>query len=145
MNTEENKEKRPLLRVVLDTNIFISALHSPNGSSGCAWRLARKRQYQLVTSPYIIAEVADILRRHFLWGEEKIVRRLKQLSRASDIIQPTTSIQIVRDPKDDAIIECAVDGQADMIVSLDKDLLALKAYSNIPIMHVIDLLRTLGA
>jgi putative PIN family toxin of toxin-antitoxin system len=105
MNIEENKEKRPLLRIVLDTNIFISAFHSTNGLSGRAWQLACKRQYKLVTSPYIVAEVAGTLRRHFSWSEEKIVRRLKQISRAADIIQPTTSIRIVRDPKDDAIID----------------------------------------
>lgn len=72
------------------------------------------------------------------------MRRLKQISRAADIIQPTTSLQVVRDPKDDPIVECAVDGKADMVVSLDNDLLTLKAYNNIPILHVVDLLRILG-
>lgn len=60
------------------------------------------------------------------------------------MIQPTTSLQVVRDPKDNPIIECAVDGKADMLVSIDKDLLALKVYDNIPILHVADLLATLG-
>lgn len=73
-----------------------------------------------------------------------IVRQLKQISRAADIIQPTTSLQVVRDPKDNPIVECAVDGKADMLVSIDKDLLALKVYDNIPILHVADLLATLG-
>lgn len=73
-----------------------------------------------------------------------IVRQLKQICRAADIIQPTTSLQVVRDPKDNPIVECAVDGKADMLVSIDKDLLALKVYDNIPILHVADLLATLG-
>ncbi|MGH9839977.1 MAG: putative toxin-antitoxin system toxin component, PIN family [Blastocatellia bacterium] len=57
---------------------------------------------------------------------------------------PTTSLQVVRDPKDNPIVECAVDGKADMIVSLDKDLLTLKIYNNIPILHVVELLHILG-
>ena len=144
MKSGENGEKRPLLRVVLDTNIFISAFLSPTGSSGRAWQAAHQRQYQLVTSPFIMAEVAITLRRRFSWGEEKIVKRLKKIGRAADIIQPTTMLQVVSDPKDNPIVECAVDGKADMLISLDKDLLSLKVYNNIPILHVVDLLRTLG-
>lgn len=73
-----------------------------------------------------------------------IVRQLKQISRAAEIVQPTTSVQIVRDPNDNPIVECAVEGKADMIVSLDKDLLALKSYEGIPVLHIADLLATLG-
>lgn len=75
---------------------------------------------------------------------QAITRQLKDIAHIAEIVQPTTSIQVVRDPKDDPIVECAVDGKADMIVSLDKDLLTLKAYNNIPILHVVDLLRILG-
>lgn len=75
---------------------------------------------------------------------QAITRQLKDIAHIAEIVQPTTSIQVVRDPKDDPIVECAVDGKADMIVSLDKDLLTLKAYNNIPILHVVDLLHILG-
>ena len=144
MKIAVNGEKRPLLRVVLDSSVLISVIISPTGSSGRAWAAARQKQFQLVASPYIVAEVARFLRNRLLWSEEKIVRQLKQISRAADMIQPTTSLQVVRDPKDNPIVECAVDGKADMLVSIDKDLLALKVYDNIPILHVADLLATLG-
>jgi putative PIN family toxin of toxin-antitoxin system len=143
MKTAKNSEKGPPLKVVLDTKVFISAYLSPNGTAGRMWRAARRRRYQLVTSPYIVAEVARILRR-FKWSEKNIGRRLKQISRAADIIQPTTSLQVVRDPKDNPIVECAVDGNASMIISLDKDLLTLRIYDNIPIRHVVDLRHILG-
>lgn len=91
-----------------------------------------------------MVEVARFLRRWLLWSEEKIVRRLKQISRVAAIVQPTTKLQVVRDVNDNPIVECAVDGQADVIVSLDKDLLVLKVYDNIPVLHVVDLLHTLG-
>lgn len=144
MKIAVNGEKRPLLRVVLDSSVLISAIISPTGSSGRAWAAARQKRFQLVASPYIVAEVARFLRKRALWNEEMIVRQLKQICRAADIIQPTTSLQVVRDPKDNPIVECAVDGKADMLVSIDKDLLALKVYDNIPILHVADLLATLG-
>ena len=105
---------------------------------------ARQRRFQLVTSPYIINETGKVLRRLGRVPERAITKRLKRIARLADIIQPTTSLHVVRDPKDDAIVECAVDGHADLIVSLDKDLLTLTAYNNIPILHVADLLRILG-
>ncbi len=69
---------------------------------------------------------------------------VRTLADASIVIQPTTTLQVVRDPKDDPIVECAVDGGANMIVSYDNDLLSLKVYNNIPILHVVDLLHMLG-
>ena len=77
--------------------------------------------------------------------EQDVTQRLKDIAHIAEIIQPTTSLQVVRDPNDDPIVECAVDGKADMIVSLDNDLLTLKAYNNIPILHVVDLLHILGS
>jgi putative PIN family toxin of toxin-antitoxin system len=134
---------KPQLRVVLDTNIYIAGDLSPNGSSAQAWRLARQRRFQLITSPYVVNEVGKVLRR--LGREERdVIKRCKEIAHVADIVQPTTTLRVVRDPKDDAIVECAVDGKADMIVSLDKDLLTLKVYDNIPVLHVVDLLRILG-
>jgi hypothetical protein len=135
---------KPLLRIVLDTSVYISAALSPNGSSGRVWRCARERRFQLITSPFIINETGRVLRRLKKENERAITQRLKEIAHLAEIVQPTTSLQVVRDPNDDPIVECAVDGKADMIVSLDKDLLTLKVYSNIPILHVVDLLHILG-
>lgn len=135
----------PPLRVVLDTNIYVSAMLSPNGSAGRVWQLALQRRFRLLTSPYIVNETGRVLRRLKRVDEQAIKQQLKDISHLADIIQPATKLRVVRDPKDDAIVECAVDGKADLIVSLDNDLLALTAHNNIPILHVVDLLRTLDA
>lgn len=132
------------LRIVLDTNVYISAALSPKGSAGRVWTFARQRRFQLITSPYIVNETGKVLRRLGKVEARSITKRLKRITRLAEIIQPTTSLRVVRDPKDDAIVECAVDGKADLIVSLDNDLLTLKAHHNIPILHVVDLLRILG-
>jgi uncharacterized protein len=129
---------------VLDTNVYISAAISPKGSSGRVWMFARQRRFQLITSPYIVNETGQVLRRLGKVEARAITKRLKRITRLAEIIQPTSSLQVVRDPKDNPIVECAVDGQANLIVSLDKDLLTLKVYNNIPVLHVVELLRTLG-
>lgn len=144
MSTEKNKEKRPQLRVVLDTNILVSAVINPKGRASRAWELAISRRFQSITSPYIIREFARILRTKFAVSEDEVRDHIRTIADASKIVQPTTSLQVVRDPEDNPIVECAVDGNANMIVSYDHDLLSLKDYNNIPILHVVDLLHTLG-
>ena len=61
------------------------------------------------------------------------------------MVAPRTALKFVAlDPDDDRILECAVDGAADMIVSNDHHLLDLKSYVKIPIVAARDFRRTLG-
>jgi uncharacterized protein len=136
--------RKPQLRVVLDSNVYISAALSPQGLAGRVWALAYQRRFQLITSPYIINKTGKVLRRLGKIDKQIITQQLKDIAHIAEIIQPTLSLRVVRDPKDNPIVECAVAGKADLIVSLDNDLLALKVYNNIPMLHVVDLLRTLS-
>jgi uncharacterized protein len=136
--------RKPQLRVVLDSNVYISAALSPQGLAGLVWALAYQRRFQLITSPYIINKTGKVLRRLGKIDKQIITQQLKDIAHIAEIIQPTLSLRVVRDPKDNPIVECAVAGKADLIVSLDNDLLALKVYNNIPMLHVVDLLRTLS-
>ncbi len=140
----QNTTPTPLLRVVLDTTVYISASLSPKGPSGRVWELARERRFQLIISPFIVNEIGRVLRRLGKVEEQAILQRLKEIAHTAEIVQPTTKLQVVRDANDNPIVECAVDGKADLLVSLDKDLLVLKDYNGIPILHVANLLRTLG-
>lgn len=76
--------------------------------------------------------------------ERAILQRIREIAHLAEIVQPNTKLQIVRDVNDNPIIECAVDGKADMIVTLDRDILALKSFDNISLLHVVDLLHILG-
>ena len=134
----------PLLRIVLDTSVYISASISPRGKSGRVWELAQHRKFQLLTSPFIVNETGRVLRRLRRENPQAITQRLRRIVHLAEVIQPVTILNVVRDPNDNPIVECAVDGKADMIVSLDNDLLVLKDYNNIPILHVVDVLRTFG-
>ena len=85
------------------------------------------------------------MRKHFGVEEKERVRRLKQLAAIAEIIIPQIILDVIKeDPPDNRILECAVAGHADLIVSGNRRLLRLKSYQSIPIVRPIDFLRTLG-
>jgi uncharacterized protein len=132
------------LRVVLDTNVYFSAF-TTRGISFGIWRAAVNRRYALIVSPAIIGEIAGVLRADADWNESRIVRRLKLLTRLAEMVTPTAALRVViADPDDDRIVECAVAGNAHLIVSGDHHLTKLKEFEGIGIVRPADFLRTLG-
>lgn len=133
------------LRVVLDSNVYVSAFTHPQGPPSQVWRQALQRRFTLLISPAIVTEVARVLRLKFGWNDFHIIRRIKLLTSAAEIVGPTITLHIIKDdPSDDRILECAVSGQADLIVSGDHHLVNLKSFRGIGIIRPADLLRTLG-
>jgi putative PIN family toxin of toxin-antitoxin system len=133
------------IRAVLDTNVLVSAFTRPRGRAAPLWKTAQARRYRLLISPAIIREIARVLRKDFQWEERRIIRRSKRLVRTGELIIPRISLDIIHnDPDDNRILECAVEGKADVIVSRDRHLRNLKSYQGIPIVRPIDFLRTLG-
>lgn len=123
-----------MLRVVFDTNVFISALLF-GGVSRDILNLARQREITLVTSPSILRETAKKLREKFKWPEHNIQKLLRQTSHLAELVNPKESLQIIKpDEPDNRILECAISGKANLILSGDKHLLKLKKHQNIPIM-----------
>lgn len=135
------------LKAVLDTNIYIAAFQFPKGRNAALWRAARAGRYRLLVSPTIIRETARVLRNDFGWHDErveKVIRRVAEVA-GSGLITPRTTISVISaDPDDDRVLECAVDGKADIIVSNDHHLLDIKAHAGIPIVAGVDFRRTLG-
>jgi putative PIN family toxin of toxin-antitoxin system len=79
------------------------------------------------------------------WPEPEIVAQLKRVAKVAKIVNPTQALHVVKaDPDDDRIIECAVAGNADFIVSGDHHLTKLKAFRGVGIVRPRDFLRTLG-
>lgn len=91
MTTE--KQHKETLRVVLDTNVYISIFTSPKGDLGAIWEHALKRTYTLLISPAIVAELANVLRAKFMWPEPDIKARTKRFQRIAEIIIPKTRSQ----------------------------------------------------
>ena len=134
-----------MLRVTADTNIYISALHF-GGTPERLLRLAEEGSIQLVISDEIMAEVAKTLRgEKFAWPEPDIEKALRQLSRITERVQPTQTLDIVKaKPSDNRILECADAGNADFIVTGDKrHLLPLGSFRGKPILQVTEFLRQL--
>lgn len=141
----KNDTETGTLRVVLDTNVLVSALHFPKGALSLVWQFLLEGKFRLILSPSIVEETTGILRSRFLWQEDDIQHALKLLARKALVIRVTTVPNVVPDdPKDNHILASALAVKADMIVSGDKDLLRLKEYEDIPIVRPIDFLRTLG-
>ena len=131
--------------MVLDTNVYVSAFTFPRGVPWRVWRHALHQRYRLLVSPAIVREVARVLREDFHWEEMRLRRRLKLLVRMGEIVTPQNTLYVIlHDPDDNRILECAVEGQAHLIVSGDRDLRRLKVYQGIPIVTPTDFLRTLG-
>ena len=98
-----------------------------------------------VTSDAILEEVGRVLRGDkFAWPEEEVDKALRQLSRFTERVQPTHTLDIIKaDPSDNRILECADAGRVDYIVSGDNHLLRLKQHGNVPILKVADFIRQL--
>jgi putative PIN family toxin of toxin-antitoxin system len=123
-------------RIVVDTNVLISALLAGNSVSARAMTKAEDSG-QLLASAATLAEIDEVLRRpkfdRFLSME---TRRefLKRYRDAIRLVRISTPIQACRDLRDDKFLEVAVYGQADLILSGDADLLALNPFQGVRIL-----------
>lgn len=137
--------RRIVLRAVLDTNILVSAFTRPDGRNATLYDAARDRRFHLLISPDLIHELSRVLRRRFSWGDSEFQPRLRELSHIAEIIPTRTRLTtITADPDDNRVLECALDGRADLIVSNDRHLLNLKSFRHIPIFVGPDFRRTLN-
>lgn len=123
-------------RVVFDTNILVSALVFPGGQGEAAlWRIIEQTD-QLVLSRPIIDELLDVLARKFARDAEELAHVAVFVTELALIVAPRRRLRVVKDDPDNRILECAVTGRAQIIVTGDKALLALKMYEKIRILSL---------
>ncbi|MBE0448366.1 MAG: putative toxin-antitoxin system toxin component, PIN family [Actinobacteria bacterium] len=121
-----------MLKVVFDSNIYISALLF-DGPPRQILELAMRHQVILIASDDIIDETAKKLREKFSWPEHKIQQFVRQTSKLAELYNPKVKLSVIEDEADNRVLECAVEGKAHIIISGDNHLLRLKSYENIPI------------
>lgn len=121
-------------RVVFDTNILVSALVFPGGQGEAALRRIIDEADQLVLSRPIVDELLDVLARKFARDAEELAHAAVFVSELAVIVAPRRRLRVVKDDPDNRILECAVAGRAELIVTGDKALLALKLYQKIRIL-----------
>jgi uncharacterized protein len=137
------------MRVVLDTNVLISALLW-SGTPGRLIDLASEGYLQLFTSSALLTELDEILHRKKLvktvaatgFTPSGLYKRYQRLSHAVSARKFTQ--QICRDADDDAVLACALAANASMIITGDKDLLVLHPWRGIHIVKPADALQRLG-
>ena len=128
------------VRVVFDTNIYISAFAIPGGNAEEAYSHAVRGSFELVTSHAILAETANVLRGKFDWSDERVEKLLRTLSRTATVVKTKPSLHVLTDEPDNRILECALQADADMIVTGDRHLLDLKRYQTTSIVQLSDFL-----
>lgn len=128
-----------MLRVTPDTNILVSGLVYRRGKPYQLLLAALDGEISMTVSQPIIAEMADVLARKFHMSEDFIAEAKKIVTRAARVVTPSVQLDVIKeDPPDNRILECAVTGGSDFIVTGDKDLLRLKQYDSIRILKVSD-------
>jgi len=122
------------MKVVLDTNIFISGIFW-KGSSNRAINNWREGKFTLVTSLEAVSEMIKVLKDFKIkLSDEMIKEWIDLILRNSIIAEPKEKIPIVKDdPKDNIFIETAAAGNVNYIVSQDNHLLKLKEFRGIKI------------
>lgn len=141
-------KKKP--RVVLDTNVLISASFRKQPSIPDDIDKALKaQQFTLISSVPIIKEIQDVMNRDYVVALTKATpdERKQYIADLIDISVITSGKQLShsagRDIKDDKFLACGIEGQADYIVTGDKDLLVLKEFEGVKIITPLEFLKKL--
>lgn len=130
-----------MIRVTPDSNILVSGLVYQRGNPYQLLRMALSGEINMTVSQAIIDEMADVLARKFKMTDEAIKEATAIVRDAARVVTPAVQLDVVKeDPSDNRILECAVSGGSDYIVTGDKDLLRLKQYDSIRILKVSDFL-----
>jgi putative PIN family toxin of toxin-antitoxin system len=135
-----------MLKILLDTNVLISALIKSGKPRELIFELIRKRA-QLILSRNILEEFVEVVNdpniRKYV-DEDDMIGFLRAIGSMAKIIRVKSNFKIVKqDPDDDTILRTAYDGKADYIVSGDDHLLAIKRFREIKIVTVSEMLEIL--
>jgi putative PIN family toxin of toxin-antitoxin system len=130
------------MRVVFDTNILISALVLPGSLAEKAVSRIIEGRDDLVLSTDIIKEVLSVLSSKFGREREALSHVAVILLDLGKWVKPDQRIRVLRDEPDNRILECAVFGRAELIVTGDKEMLRLKEYGGIKITSLRDYLES---
>jgi putative PIN family toxin of toxin-antitoxin system len=130
----------PLLRAILDTNVYVSGTILSRGTPFEILEAWRRQAYVLITSEAIIAEIERVLRYprirdRYAVSEQDVVRLVESLRADALVVPGDYEVSGVSpDPDDDKFLACALEAQADCIVTGDLDLLDLGRYQGVDIL-----------
>jgi putative PIN family toxin of toxin-antitoxin system len=116
-----------MIRVLVDTNVWVSALLNPRGFPARVLNALKEDSFKLILSEPLLDELLDVLVRPRLVEKYGLVpidvaEFAALLEEKAERVEPTGELRICRDPKDDMVIETAIQGRAGYLVSRDDDL-----------------------
>ena len=119
------------MKAVFDTNVLVAAFVSEGVCSKLLIR-ARKRQFHLFVSPFILQEFERVLVRKLAVpkGEARDAVRLVSEAALVILLPPELEAPICRDSNDDNVLACSLAAEADYLVTGDADLLDLRSFRN---------------
>jgi len=105
-------------RVVLDTNVVVSALLKPQGLEDQVLRLALAARLLLCLSPEVLAEYARVLSSpKFKFQREEVATALRQLEKSGSLFSPVRTLKISEHEPDNRFYECADAAQAALLIT----------------------------
>lgn len=134
-------ESQALPRAVLDTNVYISGTILTRGIPFEILEAWRQQAYILITSKAIIAEIERVfhyprIRQRYSITDQDVTRLIASLHTEALVVAGDYEVSgVSTDPDDDKFLACALEGQADYIVTGDPHLLNLKQYHGINILE----------
>lgn len=105
-------------RVVLDTNVVVSAHLRADGRQALILELGLARRFQLCVSEDLLAEYEEVLLRpRFAFDPRLVGRSMKAIRDAALVVKPRKEFRITRDPDDNKVLDCAVEAHAAFLVT----------------------------
>lgn len=129
------------MRVVFDTNIYISAIVLPGSSADRAIQRILDGRDRLLISKPILDEVLTTLARKFSRDADALSRTALLLTELAELVHPKERVRVFSDDPDNRILECAIAGQAKAIVTGDKAMLAIEMSHGVRILSLSAYLR----
>jgi uncharacterized protein len=126
--------------VVLDTNVIVSALLSPYGTTGEILHLLENGDITVATSDVLLLELEHVLhyskiQRQLKLSEIEISLFIRRFTQFANVVNPEINLKIIeKDPEDDHVLECAITAKASIIISGDQHLLEIKNIQGIEIL-----------
>jgi hypothetical protein len=127
------------MEAVLDTNVAVSAAISPKGPPAEIIKAWMAASFTWVTSPPLLQELESSLRsprlkRYIAWSDDELREFFALVRAVARIVVPTSRIDLIRlDPADNRVLEAAVEGRVDYVVTGDRHLLDIGGHEGIPI------------
>lgn len=138
--------RSPVIKSVNDTNVWIAGINWDRGVGyqiRLHWEAGR---FQHLISAEILYEIIRVLREVFEYPDEKLYDWYWLLLTGSEFVVPRVTVNAIpEDPDDNKFLACAVEGDADYIVSEDHDLRRLEKYDSIDVLRKYEFLHLLEA